>query len=104
MFLTRVTASRTDDILTHAANVAPNGKSWLVHGPMRCGKTRHAQAIAAALGLSEIVDDWQPGMRAPTTKALVLTNSEGPFNPFTRRILTFEQAMSLVASKQEAAA
>ena len=82
----------------------PNGKSWLVYGPKGCGKTTNAQAIAAALGLPDILDDWQPGMPVPTTKTLVLTNAEGPFQPFTRRVLSFEQAMSLVASKQGAAA
>ncbi|MDH0894252.1 MULTISPECIES: AAA family ATPase [unclassified Pseudomonas] len=88
-----------DDILAFAATVQPNGKSWLVYGPPRCGKTTNAKAIAQALGLTEIVDDWQPGMPAPTTKALVLTNHDGPTTPFYRRVLSYEQAMSLVASK-----
>lgn len=92
------------DILEVAATVAPNGKSWLVHGPEGCGKTTHARAIADALGLTDILDDWHPGMKVPTTKTLVLTNSTGPFEPFSRRLLSFEQAMSLVASKQGAAA
>jgi len=77
----------------------PNGKSWLVYGPEGCGKTRDSQAIADALGLTEIVDDWQPGDPAPITKALVLTNHLGPdFPPFYRRALSYEQAMSLVAA------
>lgn len=110
LVIDRVAASLTADlapkenILVIAANAIPNGKSWLVHGPQACGKTRNARAIADALGLPEILDDWQPGMPVPTTKTLVLTNAEGPFPPFTRRVLSFEQAMSLVASKQEAAA
>lgn len=80
-----------------------NGKSWLVYGPERCGKTTNAQAIADALGLTEIVDDWQPGDPAPITKALVLTNHLGPDHPpFYRRVLSFEQAMSLVAAKANA--
>lgn len=88
------------------AAATPNGKSWLVHGPEGCGKTRNAQAIADALGLTQIVDDWQPGQPVPLTKALVLTNDPGPHHPFTRRVLTFDQAMSLVTAKakQEAAA
>lgn len=90
--------------LTAAANVEPNGKSWLVHGPEGCGKTANAPAIAQALGLSVIIDDWHHGMPVPRTKALVLTNDTGPFDPFTRRVLTYAEAMSLVASKQEAAA
>jgi ATPase subunit of ABC transporter with duplicated ATPase domains len=81
----------------------PNGKSWLVYGPEGCGKTRNAQAIADALGLTEIVDDWQPGDPAPITKALVLTNDLGPdFPPFYRRVLSYDQAMSLVAAKANA--
>ena len=93
-----------DDILSAAAIVSPNGKSWLVYGPQQCGKTRNARAIADALGLVDILDDWKPDMPAPKTKTLVLTNETGPFQPFTRRVLSFEQAMSLVASKQAAAA
>jgi hypothetical protein len=78
----------------------PNGKSWLIYGPEGCGKTRDSQAIADALGLTEIVDDWQPGDPAPITKALVLTNHLGPdFPAFYRRALSYEQAMSLVAAK-----
>lgn len=80
-----------------------NGKSWLVYGPEGCGKTKNAQAIAAALGLTEIVDDWQPGDPAPITKALVLTNHLGPDHmPFSRRVLSYDQAMSLVAAKANA--
>jgi hypothetical protein len=87
---------------TYSAAV-PNGKSWLVYGPEGCGKTRDAQAIADALGLTEIVDDWQPGDPAPITKALVLTNHLGPdFPPFYRRVLSYGQAMSLVAAKANA--
>ncbi len=76
----------------------------IVYGPQACGKTRNARAIADALGLPDILDDWHQRMPAPTTKTLVLTNETGPFQQFTRRALSFEQAMSLVASKKEAAA
>ncbi|MGK8440636.1 hypothetical protein ACRS3X_25430 [Ectopseudomonas hydrolytica] len=92
-------------ILEAAASAAgvPNGKSWLVYGPEGCGKTKNAQAIADALGLTEIVDDWQPGDPAPITKALVLTNHLGPDHmPFSRRVLRYDQAMSLVAAKANA--
>lgn len=97
----RLNDAMPEDILSVASTVQPGGKSWLVHGPQGCGKTSNAQAIAAALGLTEIVDDWHPGMKAPTTKALVLTNEPGPFAPFIRRVLSFDQAMSLVASKSK---
>lgn len=81
------------------ASGVPNGKSWLVYGPEGCGKTRDSKAIADALGLTEIVDDWQPGEDVPITKALVLTNHPGPHYEFSRRELTYDQAMSLVAAK-----
>lgn len=93
-----------DDILTFAANVSPNGKSWLVYGPESCGKTTNARAIADALGLTDILDTWQPNDRVPTTKTLVLTTATPPFPQFTRRVLSFDQAMSLVASKKGVAA
>lgn len=103
--------SQAEVALLEAAAFAagvPNGKSWLVYGPEGCGKTKNAQAIADALGLTEIVDDWQPGDPAPITKALVLTNHLGPDHPsFYRRVLSYDQAMSLVAAskaKQGAAA
>lgn len=97
----RLNDATPEDMLSVANTVQPGGKSWLVHGPEGCGKTSNAQAIADALGLTEIVDDWHPGMKAPTTKALVLTNESGPFEPFIRRVLSFDQAMSLVASKSK---
>jgi len=93
-----------DDILTFAANVPPNGKSWLVYGPEGCGKTTNAQAIANALGLTDILDNWHSGARVPTTKTLVLTTETPPFSQFIRRVLSFDQAMSLVASKKGVAA
>ncbi|WP_296232286.1 hypothetical protein [uncultured Pseudomonas sp.] len=85
--------------VAEAASRLTNGKSWLVYGHEGCGKTTNAPAIADALGLTEIVDDWQPGDPAPITKALVLTNHLGPdFPPFYRRALSYDQAMSLVAA------
>lgn len=80
-------------------------KSYLVHGPMACGKTRNARAIADTLGLTEVLDDWQPGMPVPAFNTLVLTNSDGPFPPFKRRILSFDEAMQRVeAQRMEVAA
>lgn len=78
-----------------------NGKSWLVYGPEGCGKTTNAQAIADALGLTEIVDGWLPGDPVPPRKALLLS-TEAPDFPTHKRVLTFDQAMSLVAAKAKA--
>ncbi|MDH4873042.1 AAA family ATPase [Pseudomonas sp. BN515] len=75
-------------------NTHPTQKSWLVHGPQGCGKTTHARAIADAMGLKHVFDGWEPGMRAPATDHLVLTNAEPPFDPFVRRVLTFDQALA----------
>lgn len=33
-------------------------KSWIVYGPQGSGKTLHRHAIAKALGLRFIVDEW----------------------------------------------
>lgn len=33
-------------------------KSWIVYGPQGTGKTLHRHAIAKALGLRFIVDEW----------------------------------------------
>ena len=58
-------AHGSSNALELAEQAQPNGKSWLVYGPEGCGKTRNARAIANALGLTDILDDWQPGMQAP---------------------------------------
>jgi len=51
-------------------------RSVLVHGPKACGKTRDSKAIAAAYGLLDILDEWQPGQRIPQTDTLILTNAD----------------------------
>lgn len=86
------------DSLAEASRMCAE-KSWLVHGPQACGKTRNAHAIAEAFGLCDIRDDWEPGMPVAITGGLYLTNSEGPFDPFTRRILPFDLAMRVVAGE-----
>lgn len=97
----RVTLNAAEPLALPAANA-----SVLVHGPMACGKTRNAHAIAAALGLTDIRDDWYPGIPVPRTNALVLTNSEAPFDPPRNvQIMSFEEAMRVVDVKRlEAAA
>lgn len=57
-------------------------RSVLMHGPKMCGKTRNREAIAAAYGLTNIVDDWQPGQRIPQTDTLILTSA--PVREFGR--------------------
>lgn len=83
-----------------------SNRSVLVHGPMACGKTRNAHAIADALGLTDIRDDWNHGIPVPRSNALVLTNSDAPFGlPQAIRVMSFEEAMRLVEAKlQDAAA
>lgn len=78
----------------------PN-KTWYVHGPQGCGKTQHGPAIAAALGLTTVVE-WEPGQRLPPVIGhLVLLHSPptGPIEGF-RRVMTFDDAMKLVRAKQ----
>jgi hypothetical protein len=49
-------------------------RSVIVHGPMACGKTRNAKALAEHFGLTTIIDDWDGRQRVPSVGALVLTN------------------------------
>lgn len=72
-------------------------RSCIVHGPAGCGKSTHAQAIAKALGLSQIHDNWAAGAPVPMLDTLVLTDADNPAWYFKGRVLTFDQAMQLVA-------
>lgn len=74
-------------------------KSVLVYGPQGCGKTLNAAAIASALGLRHIRDDWQPGAPTPLLHTLVLTSAHNPGWHFKGRVMTFDQAMQ-VAQQQ----
>jgi hypothetical protein len=75
-------------------------RSLLVYGPQGCGKTRNARAIADALGLTDILDDWHIGMPFPTFNVLVLTYENGPFTGITRHTLSYKRAMQLVEAKR----
>ncbi|WP_256679998.1 hypothetical protein [Pseudomonas sp. Marseille-P9899] len=76
-------------------------KSVLVHGPMGCGKSHNATAIASALGLKHVRDDWKPGHPVPLLDTLVLTNAPTPEWHFKGRVMTYAQAMH-VAQQQGA--
>ncbi|UVJ42536.1 AAA family ATPase [Pseudomonas sp. LS1212] len=70
-------------------------KSVLVHGPQGCGKSTHAHTIAKALGLRNILDDWQPGAAVPLLDTLVLTNANNPLWHFKGRRMTYAEAMQI---------
>lgn len=53
----------------------------IIHGPQGCGKTRHAQAMAALFRCSQIVEDWDGRTPVPAG-ALVLTQLQR-FTPDT---------------------
>ncbi|AYG46234.1 AAA family ATPase [Pseudomonas sp. Leaf58] len=76
-------------------------RSCLVHGPSGCGKTTYAKAIAKALGLRDVLDNWTPGKPAPLLNTLVLSSECDPTWHFKGRAMTFNQAMQLVG-RQEA--
>ncbi|WP_445677439.1 AAA family ATPase [Pseudomonas putida] len=78
-------------------------RSCLVHGPAGCGKTTNAPAIAKALGLSQILDNWDAGAPVPLLDTLVLTNADNPAWYFDGRVMTFDQAMQ-ITRQQEATA
>ncbi|PVZ43955.1 AAA family ATPase [Pseudomonas sp. CC120222-01a] len=78
-------------------------RSCLFHGPAGCGKTTNAPAIAKALGLSQILDNWDAGAPVPLLDTLVLTNANNPAWYFDGRVMTFDQAMQ-ITRQQEATA
>jgi replication-associated recombination protein RarA len=71
-------------------------KSCIVHGPQGCGKTRNARALAKALKLKFIFDNWVPGTPAPRLNHLILTHYEHREDTDGRTVLRFEDAMKLV--------
>lgn len=77
-------------------------RSCIVHGPAGCGKSTNAQAIAKALGLSHIHDNWAAGAPVPLLDTLVLTDADNPAWYFNGRVLTFDQAMQLVRHQESA--
>lgn len=48
----------------------------IIYGPQGCGKTRNAQVIAKAFGLTAILDGWH-GKGCVPEDTLVLTNVQG---------------------------
>ena len=74
-------------------------ESVVVYGPQWCGKTRNAKAIARALGLRRILEDFEfdSGFDYPRQGALLLTNQTPP-DWWRRPIMTFEAAMERVRS------
>lgn len=81
----------------------PAGRSVIVLGPQACGKTRNAARIAKALGLTKIVDDWQPEDALDKQHTLYLTHHDEAMDMGFRSVMTYDEAMQHVA-KQEAAA
>lgn len=75
-------------------------RSCLVHGPAGCGKSTNAQAIAKALGLSQILGNWDAGAPVPLLDTLVLTNADNPAWYFEGRVMTFDQAMQITRQKE----
>ncbi len=72
-------------------------RSHIVHGPTGCGKTRNAERIAAALGLSKVQDNWTPtGQVFEPFDTLYLTASNGPWPDQARHVLSFSEAMGRV--------
>lgn len=81
-------------------------RSVLVQGPEGCGKTRDSKAIAAALGLTDIRDDWNPELPIKSWNTLYLTNPDHTHKRFSGYTITYDQAMELVRrhAAQESAA
>ncbi|EQM70019.1 hypothetical protein QYE80_27385 [Pseudomonas tohonis] len=76
-------------------------RSVLVQGPEGCGKTRNSKAIAAALGLTDIRDDWNPGVPINIWNTLHLTNPDHSHKRFSGYTISYDQAMELVLRRAE---
>lgn len=75
----------------------PTGtKSWIVYGPQGCGKSRNARALANALKLNFIRDDWRPDQTPPITDHLILTQERPDDDTYQRRVMSFDEAMKLI--------
>ena len=75
----------------------PSGtKSWIVYGPQACGKTRNARAIANALKLNCISDNWTPDQKLPMTDHLILTQKRPDDPMYHRRVMSFDEAMKRI--------
>ncbi|HEP8722238.1 TPA: hypothetical protein VDU44_000093 [Pseudomonas aeruginosa] len=72
-------------------------RSYIVHGPTGCGKTRNAERMAAALGLTKVQDNWTPTSQVfEPFDTLYLTASNGPWPDQARHVLSFAEAMGRV--------
>lgn len=67
----------------------------IIHGPQSCGKTRHAAALAAYFGCSEVVDNWC-GARFNEGALLLINAVVLPAAVIDdARVLSFAEAMRL---------
>lgn len=83
-------------LATLISSAVDSSRSVIVYGPKACGKTRHADSLAAHYGVSLIVDDWTMNKnRRIRSDALMLTEYRpvGPF-PIKVEIVRFEDAMA----------
>lgn len=74
-------------------------ESVVVYGPQGVGITKHAKAIASALGLSFIVEEFhytRAGNLYPKQDSLLIANYSPPFY-WRGPVLTFAEAMQRVA-------
>lgn len=58
-----------------ATSIATEIAAVIVYGPQGCGKSRHAQAIAAFFRKKQILDNWKLGDHLPSD-ALCLSSDE----------------------------
>ena len=74
-------------------------KSWIVYGPPASGKTRNAKAIAAHLGLSRIVDEWDGKSRSFVANNTLHLTNETTAAAHSRRSMSIAEALSKLKEK-----
>lgn len=80
--------------------IAGTTKSWILHGPQGSGKTKHADAIAKALGVTKIKDEWNGRLVTFSELDTLHICDELPlWANKNRRVLTMTEAMNLLKEK-----
>lgn len=77
----------------------------VLYGPKACGKTRNKVAIARALGISKIVDDWHFSWSTFSDCLHITCLEPSEFQKRLKgiqdvRIISFEEALRIVGGKQ----
>lgn len=77
------------------------GKAVVIWGPPACGKTYHAQALAAEFGCTMIVDDWHPSAPLIVDALHLTTEQPRPYHGTLHNapVYPFQVALGVINSR-----